>query len=1260
LLGYINFSDGRPDPRWQRQLDDAFAECGRDLLPNLLDALVSLQASGSAAFRDVQTARIVLELTQQVLVAYETFHADLLAHRRPEDRLHGFFLARVIECILQLRVTDPDLSADTVVERLNDFVGHRPIALLETRPRGEAYAHEKHRPVPLYLRGAGVAHNRYRSVLQRALEILEQAGEAMRAEAGFGFEQLDEIALDQRAYDHGHPVNRRPNYVFGEWDPHQIDNKGRYCRYVIRQVTLDALMDRVENSRELPSDQRLFEGAAVLAGTILMGTGVSGGGPGAYDSSVSLANLLPRIARYRDRFYEQLLERLQGPHAERLQTERETTRQPFGGARQHLNAFLAKHRAGQLQHRHLSLLFAEMGYPQGSREEANKIQAVSVRLLSELLGILSAGQVDCDLGRYARAAERLPQAEAILRRGIACGALVDPWNLLGFQGLFPLSAAREDAIRDPRVEELLGVVEGLFALYARVMSEATAAGDSALSERLHAAMDALAAWWDQYAGYEVSDVRRVHGGEASRSAANVAAALGAWRQRGETANDLAFWRERIDQFTSPKAFALVVEALLGRGDLRAALGLLASWLGSGIDLEDGNHSFHDLALRWVQAAARSDNAPESLLRFFAVLEANAEDWWEVPALTTPVEASAEEEEDDEDDSPFGAAYEGMVYRDSTRNDEGAVSDGAPTEPFDLEEQAEPLQRRLKFLATVGRAWQLAARTLGESAPEEWQTTARSHRERLLILLGDVHEHALPEPSGDYDSLVEYDRRRLLKEQLIYAIIATSLETTLAVAALHGVRGEDGSTPAPRWQRHALRLERALFAGDPEMARTELAQFLESFRGEPLLFTPLAEGLEGGDPRDILRVRVNQAVLRSLLTNLPRLGLLRETYDLLRTARGMEQSQPTDGRRGVTEFNHFFQIGYQAVLETVIRSARGWAPENNTDPVIVELLQRLTGPFVALWIEHSRTLQLSVLEGVQADTEWRSVAGFIQRYGRDLFHARFLTLGNLRGILHRGCAAYLEYLQQNPDPMRPVRLIADLEAGKVRREDAARRLETVLQAVVENYEEFKDYNTTTTQSDYGENLHVLLDFLRLKAQYERHAWQFRPLMLAHEVLARHGRASTSLRWEQTLTQFTRDLARQHLESLIRLERQHGIRLGTVTDRLGERFVKPLALDRLCALIEPCLNEARTVEEEAARPAFRRLQEELRHYTASPSGVGLDVPGWLRRVENERTKTQLGRKGKSGAGETVQRIAARDLSHDEVERQLIDWERPALPG
>src|SRR5205823_3789758 len=140
----------------------------------------------------------------------------------------------------------------------------------ETRPQGEAYPHERHRPLPVWLRGAGFASGRYGAVLEAAFAILQDTDTALLTEASFSFAQLEEVAIDLRAYDHGHPANRRPNYVFGEWDPHRIDGQGRHARYVIRAVTLDALMDRVENARDLSPAERLHEGAAVLAGTILM------------------------------------------------------------------------------------------------------------------------------------------------------------------------------------------------------------------------------------------------------------------------------------------------------------------------------------------------------------------------------------------------------------------------------------------------------------------------------------------------------------------------------------------------------------------------------------------------------------------------------------------------------------------------------------------------------------------------------------------------------------------------------------------------------------------------------------------------------------------------------------------------------------------------------------------------------------------------------------------------------------------------------
>src|SRR5262245_20233758 len=155
---------------------------------------------------------------------------------------------------------------------------------------------------------------------------------------------MDELAFDPRAYDHGHPVNRRPNYVFGEWDPHLIDNKGHYRRFVVRHLSLEALLSRLDQAGAPPAEEVLVEAGAVLAGTILMASGVCGSGPETHDSSVTLAGLLPRIARNLDVFYATLLEKMPGPHGDRLRLEAQVTRQPFGGVRQYLNHFMARHR----------------------------------------------------------------------------------------------------------------------------------------------------------------------------------------------------------------------------------------------------------------------------------------------------------------------------------------------------------------------------------------------------------------------------------------------------------------------------------------------------------------------------------------------------------------------------------------------------------------------------------------------------------------------------------------------------------------------------------------------------------------------------------------------------------------------------------------------------------------------------------------------------------------------------------------------------
>src|SRR3954471_19212560 len=287
LLGYLNFSDGRPDPKFQRALDEAYALLiarGEDrpwaaLGRWLGEQADALHAAGAPAFRDVTQAKAVAELAfGHVLAAYREHHRDLLAHQSDAGVFNSFFVARVCEAVLAQGGPwdERDRIIAGAVRKLNDYVGHRPVALLETRPQTELYPHERLRPVPLFLRTVGAAAGAYKEVIAHAVRILETTPEDIKDDAWFDLALMDELAFDPRAYDHGHPVNRRPNYLFGEWDPHLIDNKGHYRRFVVRQAVLDALLARIANPspahRDLndPQGGLLFEAAAVLGGPTLV------------------------------------------------------------------------------------------------------------------------------------------------------------------------------------------------------------------------------------------------------------------------------------------------------------------------------------------------------------------------------------------------------------------------------------------------------------------------------------------------------------------------------------------------------------------------------------------------------------------------------------------------------------------------------------------------------------------------------------------------------------------------------------------------------------------------------------------------------------------------------------------------------------------------------------------------------------------------------------------------------------------------------
>src|SRR5581483_3373211 len=125
------------------------------------------------------------------------------------DLFQPFFLARVCEAVL---AQGPPWEESRVIPlalaKLNDYAGYRPVAILETRPKAEPYEHERVRPIPLFLKGAGVAYGRYEALITRALEILQSTDPGLLADAYVDVDLLDEFAVDPRAYDHGHPVNR--------------------------------------------------------------------------------------------------------------------------------------------------------------------------------------------------------------------------------------------------------------------------------------------------------------------------------------------------------------------------------------------------------------------------------------------------------------------------------------------------------------------------------------------------------------------------------------------------------------------------------------------------------------------------------------------------------------------------------------------------------------------------------------------------------------------------------------------------------------------------------------------------------------------------------------------------------------------------------------------------------------------------------------------------------------------------------------------
>ena len=1262
LLGYLNFSSGAFDAAAWRALNELYAEAepasadgavaesaattGR-ISDTLRRRLAELE-SREQAFRDSSQARWAIEATfTDVLPAYRRFHADLLEHQPPGAVERPFFVMAALRTVLAEAAPDDDQASvvGRVIDRLNDYVGWRPLAVLENGNLSAPYPHERVRPIPLYVAGAGAAHGRYRRLVAGAIAILGEVPVELLRQADFDLDALEELAIDPRAFDFLHPAASRPNYLFGLWDPARIDDRGMYRRMVVQQATLDGILSWPEAARQAASagiDEAEFrwESSAVLAGVMLMASGLSGHGPGALQASLPLAELLPRIASYRDEFYRRLLGSLPPRHRERLEEEARRVRQPFGGVRRHINAMLAGRRARQVENVALAAVMARLGRADAAERFAGAVPAASARMLARITSrVVAAQQALWRRAAADEAVDRLDEAADLLARAVACGAMVDPWNILGLAGQFPLHEPGGESLPDPRVDDLVNATGSILEGYAAAWRQASLSAAAPTAERAATRLERLAAWWDTFATTTVSGVPHLSGRECVDSARDVIAALARRRETAPAAPPPGFWKREVAAFSSPRSHAQAADALLDEGDLDGAAGLLVHWasLLEGTSIERSGAAWLAAAGRWVgQATAdRSPSARSRVRRFLELVEANTATVVDVivatavaPITGRQLDADAAEDDDQADgEERVAAAYESMVWRDSADDGvEGGMIDvdgpggGSLDALAAVEDAAELVRGVLRLYREAVIAWCTGDVGNGTAADEEelaavagWSQSVRRLRRTLVRAATLVALRDQEPPPGM--SPTEFDRLRWQRdaaaERLVDAAVQAGETLWILAARLH--LGTPGTTPAGAGSIGGMIA--SFLRGDPADAIRRTDAVCERLVGRPVLYVPLSRG---GRADRIVKARTRERLLERMAASLPRLGLVQQSVMVVQLAKALESRRPPGGA-SVSEFDRVFEAATTALVERIVESSDDGAPgEAVRTERILDGLALLVPRLLETWMTHARQLRLSVLERVRDDKAFAGTREFVERYGQGLFTQHLLAPSSLRGILRGGVRNWLEQLVDRdididepsaPANRRPQRLIDDLASGALPLKQATTRLRLVLESIAENHAEYRDWNSTTTQSDRGECLHILLDYLRVKAEHDRIAWTLRPVNMAHRVLARRGATAAAEAWRVRLRDETRDTAAGLVQRLDQLEGHWSVRLASISDRVRRPFTTMLEQDELEALVKPAVLELVSGRPEGAGAA---LEAKAATFLGVASGSGVEVPEWLERL------------------------------------------------
>ena len=169
--------------------------------------------------------------------------------------------------------------------------------------------------------------------------------------------------------------------------------------------------------------------------------------------------------------------------------------QPFGAARQSLNASLSSRRASQLVNCRLASIFARMGFPVAAQMQLETVPVASARIVCRIDCLLAASFNAIEQGQLKDALRATHRMVELLKRGINCGAIVDPWNIIGFDANYSLFPALQDSVRDHRAYELVDIVESILALYSRLWSQAAAENEAEMATQIQNDFYAVVQWW---------------------------------------------------------------------------------------------------------------------------------------------------------------------------------------------------------------------------------------------------------------------------------------------------------------------------------------------------------------------------------------------------------------------------------------------------------------------------------------------------------------------------------------------------------------------------------------------------------------------------------------------------------------------------------------------------------------------------------------------------------------------------------------------